>query len=113
MKVHHTKPNWLQPTSPTLPKTRSNAYAEGTPVKVNCFHGVIRKVITSFSATDHFGGKNTVVPLMHPVYEIELDTSRKYSWGDKRIYLPLGTRTVRLFADEFEPLRSYMLRRAS
>lgn len=86
---------------------------EGTPVKVNCYHGVVRRVITAFSTFDPFRGRSTELSLGHPVYEIELDTTRKFSWGDRRIHLPVGTRNVRLFADEFEILPNYQLRRAS
>jgi hypothetical protein len=93
----------------------ATALPVGSKVKVNCFHATVREVITALHSYDPFAGCNRTVPLQHPLYELEIDYSRRYSPVDeqKRIQLERHRKRVRLFADEFEVVPAYQLRRCA
>lgn len=76
----------------------------GTLVKVNCWRATVTRVITSFEHRDPFRGSESPLPLLHPLYELELDFERKFSWNEKRVHVPSNCKRLKLFADEFEVL---------
>jgi hypothetical protein len=102
----------------TIPHSVSGIHAQlpvGCKVKVNCFHATVREVITSLHSYDPFGGRDCAVELQHPLYELEIDYSRRYSSVDERKRVPLDRQRtrVRLFADEFEVVPAYQYHRCA
>jgi hypothetical protein len=83
------------------PSLRKQPYQPGTAVKVNGYKGKIRKVIERFEHYDPFHNKTCELRLAHPLYEVELDFSKKYYWEGNRIHIPPNKTRMRLFADEF------------
>lgn len=81
--------------------------AIGTTVKVNCFHASVTRVITALDYFDPFAGKAAPLRLGNPLYEVELDFSRKYSWNEKHVHIPPNCKRMKLFADEFELLDAW------
>lgn len=95
-----------------LASTKQNVLPLGTVVKVNCYHGKIVGIQDSFLQEDPFTGEQKAAKLLHPLYEVELDFSRKFSWNYKRVHIPPETNRLKLFADEFRIVPDYQLRRA-
>lgn len=75
----------------------------GTVVRVNCWRATVTRAITDFRHTDPFRG-HASLRLTSPLYEVELDFSRKFAWNDKQVFIPQGCKRLKLFSDEFDLL---------
>ncbi|MCS7085042.1 MAG: hypothetical protein RMM53_04090 [Bacteroidia bacterium] len=95
--------------APTVKRAlaRPGEIVVGSTVKVNHYRGTVRQIITHVESLDKVTGMVRRVPLTNPLYEIELDLSARYRWVESalQVYVPQGCKRLRLFADEFEPMR--------
>lgn len=85
---------------------RAAALQAGARVRVNHYEGCVRRVITHLAARDPLTGGTSRIALTNPLYDVELDYSRKGPWARRarQVYLPPGETRLKLFRDEFEPL---------
>ena len=74
-------------------------------VHVNHFYGRIRRVHTHAHYADPKQPDTTrKTRLSRPIYDIELDTTRKRPWvvHARQVHIAEGQRQIRLFEDEFD-----------
>jgi len=74
----------------------------GTRVLVNCFHADIVEValsVVQYNVADP--NECWVNPLRSPLYTVEIDFDAQYDWHSRQVYIPVGVRRLKLFADEF------------
>jgi hypothetical protein len=79
----------------------------GKKVRVNCYNGIIRKVITHIDGNNTITGKPFSIPLRNPLFVVKVDRRTKMNWGKGRIVFVPSTKpqvTLKLFSDEFEIL---------
>lgn len=104
----------FQPKPSVAPDTTPTASAAlgptapvcvGTKVHVNHYHGWVRAVQNmAFRKHPFFPDETEAIPLAHPIYRIELDTTRVRSWVEnaRQVYIPPDARHLKLFRDEFD-----------
>jgi hypothetical protein len=84
-----------------LPYSPYRVLRPGAIVKVNCYHARILRVIETVDSYNPYQHQQSIIPLRNPLYEIELDLSRKHSWNTRQVFIPEGASRMKLFADEF------------
>lgn len=96
------QPQPVNPSTQMRVVHRRPTYTAGMRVKVNNHPATILRVITHVETYDPFQDQSHRVPLLNPVYELEVDRNVQYrKWHDRQVYLPPNTNTLKLFADEF------------
>jgi hypothetical protein len=83
----------------------------GKKVRVNCYNGVIKKVITHIYINDSATGNPFNLPLRNPLFVVKIDRRTKKNWGTGRIVFIPATKpqvTLKLFSDEFEILNNHV-----
>lgn len=101
------------PTRAHVTPLFSAAYQKGDRVKVNCYHGRIINVIDAVERYNPFTAQLERYPMLNPLYEVRLSFKKRYRWNERRVYIPDGVDTLKLFADEFERVTHSHLRRAA
>lgn len=86
---------------PVLGPPQITPLSVGTTVKVNCYLGTIRRVVTSLERKDPFTSERANLRLIFPLYDVELDFSTKHPWNERRVHIPEGKTKMLLFSDEF------------
>lgn len=96
----------MQPTKQT--KRGSRPLPCGTRVRVNHYSGRILRAWFDVIGRDPVTGRPIRSSLSNPLYEVEIDLSRRTGWatGARQVYIPPGQRRLRVFADEFEVLET-------